>query len=334
MAQNHPNEISVSAKLLAVNKIAVDMCGHCNKTCEASGANGEAFQCDLCEGWFHASCENVSSKHYKSFSTLAKSIPNMAYYCKHNKCQSRIKHIVAEFTRSSVLGSSQILDKLRDEQEEINNSLSDKYESLAQSVKELSSKIDSLVSRNCTLQIEIDSATEPPSASNMLASSGPSTSISPTLTILDELADRERRSKNLILYNFSESSDTKSEQPRVQELFSTVFNVKVQSTRTVRLGRRNDSKARPLLVCFEDAVVRGKILSQSGRLRKHEQFKNTYISPDRTKLEREKHQKLVTELKRRRSNGEQNLVIRNNTIVTITRRSQPFNNTDSGNQSS
>ena len=173
-AQNHPNEISVSAKLLAVNKIAVDMCGHCNKTCEASGVNGEDFQCDLCEGWFHASCENISSKHYKSFSTLAKSIPNMVYYCKHNKCQSRIMHIVAEFTRSLVMGSSQILDKLRDEQEEINNSLSDKYESLAQSVNELSSKINSLVSRNCTLQMEIDSATEPPSASNTLASSGPS----------------------------------------------------------------------------------------------------------------------------------------------------------------
>ena len=32
---------------------------------------------------------------------------------------------------------------------------------------------------------------------------------------------------------------------------------------------------------------------------------------------------MVTELKRRKSNGEQNLVIRNNTIVTITRHSQP-----------
>ena len=96
--------------------------------------------------------------------------------------------------------SLQILDKLRDEQEEINNSLSDKYESLVQSVNELTSKIDRLVSRNRTLQMEIDSATEPLSTSNTLASSGPSTSISPTLTILDELAAREHRSKNLILY--------------------------------------------------------------------------------------------------------------------------------------
>jgi len=68
------NEVSFSDKLSAVNKIVVDMCGHCNKTCDADGIKGEAFQCDLCEGWVHASCENISSKHYKSFSSLAKSI--------------------------------------------------------------------------------------------------------------------------------------------------------------------------------------------------------------------------------------------------------------------
>jgi len=239
---------------------------------------------------------------------------------------SGIKQLVAEWKLSQ--------SPLSTEVEEIHKSLSDKYASLAQSVDELSSKIDSLISRNSTLQMEIYSASEPPSVSNALASSGPPTSISPTFTILDEFADRERRSKNLILYNFSESPDTKLDQSRVQKLFSTVFNVEVQLMRTVRLGKRNDSKARPLLVCLNDAVVRGTILSQSGRLRKHEQFKNTYISPDRTKMEREKQQKLVTELKRRRLNGEKNLVIRNNTIITITRRSQTSTITDSNNQRS
>ena len=39
------------------------MCGHCNESCDADGVKGEAFQCDLCKGWFHAACENISSKH-------------------------------------------------------------------------------------------------------------------------------------------------------------------------------------------------------------------------------------------------------------------------------
>ena len=46
------------------------MCGHCNETCDADGVKGEAFQCDLCEGWFHTLCENIGSKRYKSFSSL------------------------------------------------------------------------------------------------------------------------------------------------------------------------------------------------------------------------------------------------------------------------
>jgi len=29
-----------------VNKISIDKCCHCNKTCNADGAKGEAFQCD------------------------------------------------------------------------------------------------------------------------------------------------------------------------------------------------------------------------------------------------------------------------------------------------
>ena len=90
--------------------------------------------------------------------------------------------------------------------------------------------------------MEINSALKFPPASNAIASSGPLTSISSTLTILDELANRECRSKNLILYNFSESPDRKSDQAKAQALLSTVFNAEVQLTRTVCLGRRSDSK--------------------------------------------------------------------------------------------
>ena len=50
------------------------MCGHCNESCDTDGVKGEAFKHYLCEGWFHAACENISSNHYKSFSSLAKSL--------------------------------------------------------------------------------------------------------------------------------------------------------------------------------------------------------------------------------------------------------------------
>ena len=45
-----------------------------------------------------------------------------------------------------------------------------------------------------------------------------------------------------------------------------------------------------------------------------------YISPDRTKLQREEHKKLVAEMKARKKNGEKDIGIRDRKIVNI----EPF----------
>jgi len=51
------------------------------------------------------------------------------------------------------------------------------------------------------------------------------------------------------------------------------------------------------------------VLSQSYLLHRKERFKMVFVTPDRTKLEREKRQRSVAELKERKSKGE-NLMIR------------------------
>ena len=58
------------------------------------------------------------------------------------------------------------------------------------------------------------------------------------------------------------------------------------------------------------------ITSHASYLRRHEEYNNIYIAPDMTKYQRHKHKQLIDELKRRRSNGENNLVIRNGEIIT------------------
>ena len=74
------------------------MCACCNEPCDSDGVKG---QCDLCDGWFHALCEIMSNKQYKSSSSLAKFVPNMLYYCKYNKHYLLLKHIVGKLARSS-----------------------------------------------------------------------------------------------------------------------------------------------------------------------------------------------------------------------------------------
>ena len=57
------------------------------------------------------------------------------------------------------------------------------------------------------------------------------------------------------------------------------------------------------------------MLSHSHFLRQSDQYNGIYIAPDRTKLERVKHKKVVEELKQRRAKGETGLIIRNGTVT-------------------
>ena len=58
------------------------------------------------------------------------------------------------------------------------------------------------------------------------------------------------------------------------------------------------------------------LLSQSYLLRRNSQYSNVFMAPDRTKYEREKHKKLVEELKERHLQGAKDLVIRNGVIIS------------------
>ena len=168
-------------------------------------------------------------------------------------------------------------------------------------------KVDRLLSCNSDLQMDINTASE---QINTSAKINVNATTTPTLSILDELADRERRRKNLIVYNLPENSDRQADKTKFQELSTTVFNLDLSITKVFRLGKRNDDKPRPLLVGLENETEKTEILSQSGKPRRYDQYNDVYIVADKTKYERDKHKKLVDELKLRRSKGEKNLVIR------------------------
>jgi len=91
---------------------------------DTDGAKGEVFQCYLCEGWFHAHavCEHISSKHYKSFSSLAKSHSEC---CNYSRWHSQIKCIIAEFVKSSVTKSVKLSNVFEDTIQCVDQSLPD-----------------------------------------------------------------------------------------------------------------------------------------------------------------------------------------------------------------
>ena len=118
----------------------------------------------------------------------------------------------------------------------------------------------------------------------------------------------------MLIYNLPETSSSQDEN-WFTDLCKSVFDIDVKVTKILRLGKPVEEKARPLLIVIEDLSHKEFIVSHSYYLRHHSQYENIYISTDRTKFQRQKHRKLVQELKKRREGGEKNLIILNGEIV-------------------
>ncbi|KAK2155452.1 hypothetical protein LSH36_240g04008 [Paralvinella palmiformis] len=71
------------------------------------------------------------------------------------------------------------------------------------------------------------------------------------------------------------------------------------------------------LISLTTAQLKWTILKWAKYLRETEHWTNIFISPDLTNRGREAGKKLGAELKRRRNEGEQNLAIRRNQIITL-----------------
>ena len=103
-------------------------------------------------------CENIGSKQYKSLSSLAKFVPNMLYYCNHNKCYLRIKRIVADFVRLSADESVKLSDLFESSFQRFDKSLvSTLTAQIGKCIEDFGAKIGNLLSSQSGLLEEADS---------------------------------------------------------------------------------------------------------------------------------------------------------------------------------
>ena len=63
-----------------------------------------------------------------------------------------------------------------------------------------------------------------------------------TLDIVDEMADRDRRKHNIVVYNLTESNDRKTDIETFKVLSSDVFKLDVNITKAIRLGPKITNK--------------------------------------------------------------------------------------------
>ena len=162
-----------------------------------------------------------------------------------------------------------------------------------------SAKFDSL---QCDVKKSVQNSVteEIKSYSRAVAESTPArTSITPeTLKkTFQEVVSEGDRSRNLMVFGLKENSefgDTVSD-------ISNVLNCLNEKPKfeAIRIGKKTLGNHRPVKVTFKSSATARQILLKSKNLRKVEQHRNVFISPDRSEQERAAHRELVLELKRR-----------------------------------
>ena len=105
------------------------------------------------------------------------------------------------------------------------------------------------------------------------------------------------------------SADTKTVEGLIKDKLS-VTDVKI--CKVLRLGKYKEKARRSLLVVFDDEKTKWTCLRHASRLKDDAVFQKVYLSPDLTPQER---RELLMELKRRREEGEKDIMIRHGCIV-------------------
>ena len=157
----------------------------------------------------------------------------------------------------------------------------------------------------------------------------------------EEQARIESKRNNLIIYGLPETESTKEKQKfsdfnTVKDLYQE--RVIIKDTDIVdlqRIGKAKEDAHRPLRIIFKENDLRNEVLKNNKYLKLElENFKecackfpgnhiHIYVTDDKTKKQQETDKQLREELKQKRKDGENDLIIRNGKIVSKKRTEAP-----------
>lgn len=208
-------------------------------------------------------------------------------------CKSEILHNVKQEMQTLIENfKSEMLHAIKDEMKKFNNTLS----SIVERLSELDNRHDQLTTRVSLLEDRINDTTPD--------------------KMLEELLDRSRREKNIIISGIEEPNTGTIEERKKhdEERTDAVLRCVGSSIDSVvdfrRLGKSGSSGARLLRVTFNSMDAKLTVLRSSKLLRENSGFKGVYINQDRTKMQQTKDKVLRDEVKRLKELGEDPVIFR------------------------
>ena len=256
-------------------------------SCDASFKRGEkSISCSACKHRYHYQCSMLSESEFDVCSN--KSI--LKWFCR--LCENDVNDILTNFEKFKKV-SKEIMD-MKSELDSRFNKVEDRIAVLE--ARKGGENVEDLVRETISKDVSLNPDEQ-------------------------KLIDAKRC--NLIYFNLPESDiedigeKMKHDYRKLRSLYRDNFATPENIDSCYRVGKKNEDKTRPLVVKFKSADTRNKILSNSRDLFLTENRNRTpvFVSIDRTPKQRAEHKKLVTELKSRKENGDENIGIRNGRII-------------------
>ena len=120
-------------------------------------------------------------------------------------------------------------------------------------------------------------------------------------SVVQTVVEEEDRSRSLIIFGLPEVENEEEEplHDAVVGVFEQLGEKPRLDARRLRTKRDSNNRPRPVKVTVCNPSIARNILAKTKVLRKTEQYKNVFVTPDRTPEQQEEHRELVKELKRR-----------------------------------
>lgn len=272
----------------------------------------KSIQCEnKCLRFFHQECVKLSNTDYSRY-VNPRTSENYKWVCRRDDCMKKDEQSLSMILKQLNLITNNI--SVLSSKVDTLISLPDKVDSLITEVETLNGNLRSLEQRVTFTESKIENLEKQFQTVNNNQSG------SDTEATISEINERERRSKNIIIYNLPESkSNTTSiridhDTRHIAKLIASFCTSEVDASfKSYRIGRPSKDNSRPLKVILKnsDAVIEFcKNFDPSILDHLEPDLRKVSISRDRTPMERKYLQDLRAELKNRTDNGEVDLTIK------------------------
>ena len=298
-------------------RVGNECCVQCEKK-----TNGKLAQCWFCAGWLHHKCINLPDGAEQFLASD---------YCILTCQKCHVKTLDVLKMQSETQGClNEFQASVTHNHQELSSSISKLNEELVALKKQVNVALVTNKEQNVTyaavatkLGSQLDSIKDWPSASATTASPYNPVVLQDTmLSSLHESADRERRKRNVIVFNLAESTTAQADQADTTQfiqLCKDELNMDIVVENAYRLGKPQSDKVRPLVVRLSDEELRRRLLRKAKELHQSDNkaVNKVFIRPDLTKVQQAENKKLYAELATRiRADPTKRYQIRNGGITT------------------